>query len=700
MIFIDAAHSCVNTSLMAFFTALHCLLAAALLPLAGFLMLLMFGRRFGRDGGLAGPVSLTLALLSFALSLTALILWVARPGFNQVNDVEAFTYPWVALPAAVSGDPLSVPAAQAITVGCLIDSLTIAMFVVMTLLSVFVHLFAVGSVKENRARFFAFMGFLQFGLLSMLLANSLPQVFISWSLMSVAVYFLVAISPGEPNPNSPALRILLFQFLGDGAFLLGIGILLLHTGSFNGLTFFDAHRTSVLADSVSQTLNVRPSEYIPSPGAGFLDIHWLTWTGICFIAAALARMGQFPFQNWASRAAEAPAPIAATLLGGSALASGVYLLARIHPLLTLDARLILAIVGSVTLALATIVSLVQTDIRKALAWSAVSQGGYVLLFLGAGGYTAGILHLFTHAFTRTALFLAAGSVLYGFASADLRRMGGLWKRFPITAAAALVCVLALAGAPWMSGAYSTNLGLSTALNYADAMHQSTGSSLYLWMLYRIPAIVTYLTALSAGRWWWLIFAGPNRDARLLEGAHESAFLTLPIIILAGTSVGFWYEFSGIQALIGKSIPSLLLPADGLGLVIKAIDSASNPAFPQVIRQTGWSFLGLALAAGIYFNGLAVADRLRRLPGVKVIDYWLRQGMFFEELFEALLGVVLVLARVVRILERALNGLLRMILGILMLPVRAVAAIEKPRHRHDADAPLPPPDHSTPAAPPP
>ncbi len=673
---------------MSLLTPLNSLLAATLLPLLGCLLLLFFGRRFGRQGGAAGPVSLGFAIGSFALALLALVRWV-----DQSHYVDAFTYPWIMLPSPPA-DPFHPLAAQAITVGCLVDSLTIVMFVILTLLAVLVQLFALGSITHERPRFFALFQLLQFAMLALLLSNTLLQMFIFWSLLSLATYFLIRHAAADAA-RRPALAIFLMYLLGDVAFLLGVGILLLHTHSFNGLALYDAHGTSVLADTASQTLGVRPSEYIPSPGAGYLDMHWLTWMGICILVAALTRMAQFPVHSWAARAAEAPAPVSATLLGGVSLAAGVYLLARVYPLLTLDARLIAAILGSVTLAAACLVALVQTDLRKLLAWLAVSQGGYTLLFLGVGGYTAGILHLFTQALVTTALFLAAGSILHGLGVADIRQMGGLWKRFPITAAASLFCVLAVAGAPWLSDSYSTNLGLTSALSYANALRSATGNTLYLWLLFRIPAIATYLTAFAVGRWWWLIFAGPNRNAKLLEAAHESAFLTLPVIILAGFSVGFWFEFSGIQPLIAKSIPAVLLPPDGRPLVIRAIDFASDPSYPRVIRDTGWAFLGLAAAVALYFNGLSLATRLRRLPGINIIDYWLRQGMFFDELFEGLLHLFIPLIAAVKLIERLLLILLRLTLWTLSLPAVLVALIERPRRKPADPTPVPPPKPESP-----
>jgi NADH-quinone oxidoreductase subunit L len=359
---------------MAFLTVLNSLLAAALLPLGAFLVLLFWGRRIGRQGKNAGAVGVAIAVASFGLSLAALILWVAKDGFNQLNYVEAFTYRWIQLPATPSIHPgmgmpaSSVPRAlDGLTIGCLIDSLTIAMFMVLTLLNVLVHLFALGSLAghPNRPRFYAWLAFLNFALLGLLLVNSLPQLLIFWELTSLAAFFLIRLAAPEDGPaaRSASLRMYLMNAAGTAAFLLGIGILVLHTQSLAGLAFFDDHGVSILSASVRQALNVQSSEFLFFPGGeGFLQMHWLTWAGICFLVAALARMAQFPFFTWLHDVVEAPAAVAA-LLAAAMLAAGVFLLTRLYPILTLDARFIMAVVGSVTLAVGAGVALVQTDLR-------------------------------------------------------------------------------------------------------------------------------------------------------------------------------------------------------------------------------------------------------------------------------------------------------------------------------------------------
>ena len=236
------------------------------------------------------------------------------------------------------------------------------------------------------------MQFLNFAMLALLLSNSLVQLLMFWEVLGVAAYFLLrygeampaaprssyrGVPSAPPPPTGPGMRMFSDERGGRCGLYFGVGVFWsLHTKSLSGLSFFDAQGTSILSASVRATMGVQSSEFLFWPGdGGFLDMHWLTWAGICFLVAALARMAQFPFQTWMHDAAEGPAPATALLLGAMSLAAGTFLIARIYPIFTIDARFIAAVVGCVTLATGALVALVQTDIRKILAWSTASQGG-------------------------------------------------------------------------------------------------------------------------------------------------------------------------------------------------------------------------------------------------------------------------------------------------------------------------------------
>jgi NADH:ubiquinone oxidoreductase subunit 5 (subunit L)/multisubunit Na+/H+ antiporter MnhA subunit len=411
---------------------------------------------------------------------------------------------------------------------------------------------------------------------------------------------------------------------------------------------------------------------------------WLTWAGVAFVTAALVRAGQFPFFGWLTEAAEGPPAAAVLLQTVAGVASGVFLLARVYPILTLDARLVLAVLGCVSLALAALVACAQDDFRKIIAWTTVSQLGYVLLFLGAGAYKAGLLHLFTHAFFKAGLLLAVGAVVEALGGqTDLRHLaGGLWRRLPITAAAALVPALALAGTPWLAGAYSGNVGLTCVYQYAAALVPAAGPGdgaagagpavagllppAAMWLFW-VPVATTYVLAFAVGRWWWLLFIQPRKGtaggakvtakgagaegtadgAGVYDHVHESALRTLPLILVLGFSVGPWFEFFGILQFIDKSLPRaaapfVLVPNDG--------------TLRGVAQLTALAPAGLAAALLLYFMGYSLPDRIRRLPVVNLVHLYLKEGFYLEPFFAGVAGGgVLWLSRLVAAVDRYLLG---------------------------------------------
>jgi NADH-quinone oxidoreductase subunit L len=355
----------------------------------------------------------------------------------------------------------------------------------------------------------------------------------------------------------------------------------------------------------------------------------------------------------------------------------------------MDVRLLLAVVGCISLTLAALVACAQTDVRKILAWSTASQMGYILLFLGAGGYMAGLLHLFTHAFFKTGLILAGGLVVQAMqGQTDLRQMGGLWKRMPITAAASLVLVLALAGTPWLSGAYSENIGLARVYDYAAALRGILPVAPVSWRLAKepemlllwLPLLITYVTAFGIARWWWLIFVSPARNPKLQEEAHESPLGTLSLIILAGFSVGFWFDFFGILQFITRSL------APGTPITPSPADIRADVAFNAVAPLTGLAVGGVVAAFLVYFTGFGLADRLRKITGLNVLSFYLRERLFLETFYEGvILNAVLLLSRLAAFIDRfILSAGLRIIAflaeALAHLVLQLDAALDRPGKR--------------------
>lgn len=644
------------------------LIAATLLPLASFLVLIFFGKKFGR---VSAGVATSAILLSFACSVAALILWFAHTESQQVR-VQAITVPWITLshfPFASGGT---------FEIGTMLDSLTLTMFVMITLVATLVHVFSMAYMSEDSrfSRFFAYLGLFCFSMLGLVLSNSLLQLFVFWELVGVCSYLLIGFWFEKRGPALASKKAMVTNRIGDAGFLVGLGLLVWQLGP-GSLTLMNQTGESPLASSIQvvaqqqihkETNLLAPShnsiveqfaraesekkhleaeagtQHLKTPfGPYFMGLSWLTWAGICLCLGAIAKSAQFPLHVWLPDAMEGPTPVSALIHAATMVAAGVYLVARIYPILTLDARLFMAIIGCTTLTMGALIALVMTDIKKVLAYSTISQLGFMMLFLGCGGYVAGLFHLVTHAFFKACLFLGSGSVIAGcHHEQEITQMGGLWRKMPVTALTFGLAVLAIAGTPFFSGYYSKDLGLAGVYEYAMALPTPAGA---FWfaprLIFWIPTVTAYLTAFYMARVWWLTFGGKPRNPEVYEHAKEHPLMTLPLIILGILALVAGQEFLQIKELISRSAP---LQA----LVHTASEEApNNHGYHAVHRYIFWAFLvGPTLAILIYLRGFGIADRIRRLPLINLIYIWLKNKMYFDFLYE---GVIVNLCKLIAII---------------------------------------------------
>ncbi|MCL2649291.1 MAG: hypothetical protein FWD61_20220, partial [Phycisphaerales bacterium] len=489
------------------------LMMASALPLAGFVLLVFLGRRVGRA---AGVVATGLMIGTLGLSIAAMAMWVAKDAFNQAYYAEAANVRWLGWWGVGGGGGNG----GGVMVGTFVDSLTVAMFVMVTLIASLVHLFSIAWMAnhEKKSRYFALLNLFVFGVLAAILSNSLVQVLAFWEIAGVAALLLVGFRFERRGPAMGALKSAVVNGIGNAAFLLGMGILVVHVGTA-GLNFSGTQE----GGGTSMAQVILDASLSSGGGGGFLGLAWLTWAGLLLFAGAMAKAAQFPLHVWLPDAMEAPAPVSALVHGTTLLATGVYVVARIYPILTADAHLAIAIFGCVTLLMGALLALVQMNLRRILAYAAVSQVGYMMLFMGAGGYTAGLVHMFTHGFFSACLFLGAACVIHAMkGEEDLRQMGGLWRKMPLTALAFAIGGLALTGVPFFSGAYSRGLGLASVYEYAIMLASSEharewGGKRAGMVLFYVPALASFVTAYYMGRCWWLVFAGKSRNEELLEG---------------------------------------------------------------------------------------------------------------------------------------------------------------------------------------
>jgi NADH-quinone oxidoreductase subunit L len=626
------------------------LLIATLLPLASAALLLFVGKRMGTP--LAGVVGTLFSGASMVASLAALATWLNVPpggpyGAGQGPVLELVHW----LPAGTGA---------ALDVGVYVDSLTIAMFAMVTLVALLVHIFSLGYMRsdERFARFFTYLGLFCFSMLGLVIAGTLVQTFIFWELVGLCSYLLIGHWYERPSASNAAIKAFIMNRVGDAGLLVGIGMLFYHVG----------HTTlPLLWAQLGGAGLANPGDTISGFGYGSL-----TAAGLCLFLGAVGKSAQVPLHTWLADAMEGPTPVSALIHSATMVAAGVYLSARLFPLFTPDAKLIIAIVGVTTLTFGALVALAQTDIKRVLAYSTMSQLGYMVLAIGIGSWVGALFHLITHAFFKSLLFLGAGSVIHAtHHEQDLRKFGGLYRALPITAIAFAVGVLAIAGTPLLSGYYSKSMILTHAAAFGLTA-QENGRPWANWLLFILPTAVAYLTAFYMTRCWMLTFAGWARDLRVHAKANESWILYTPLLALAGMSILAGQNIGALD-LINNSVDEArafcqtLLPA---GQTFTGFDTTWPEASPlqsaraaptapnaisdadtavtettSALRQRAaalehawafWAFLaGIALAVAVYARGFMFTDRLlAAVPPLRWVTTVLANAFYIDHLYNA------------------------------------------------------------------
>jgi NADH-quinone oxidoreductase subunit L len=346
---------------------------------------------------------------------------------------------------------------------------------------------------------------------------------------------------------------------------------------------------------------------------------------------------------------EGPTPVSALIHAATMVAAGVYLVGRIFPILTPDAKLFIAIIGCTTLTMAALIALAQTDIKKVLAYSTLSQLGYMILAMGIGSWVGGLFHLITHAFFKALLFLGSGSVIHGaHHEQEMTQYGGLLRKMPVTAITFAIAVLAIAGTGYhgigFSGFYSKDLIIANAgafASMAEHSHLAKGYQLLFWL----PTIIAYVTAFYMTRCWMLTFWGKPRNQHLYDHAHESPIMWGPLVILAILSVIGGSETLGIRTLLTNSINEAKAitgneqlyvnawpAAEPVGAAAEA-DTADAHGWHAVHQYVAWAFVvGIGLGFLVYMNGFKITDALMKIAPFNWIRIWLYRRMYFDELY--------------------------------------------------------------------
>jgi NADH-quinone oxidoreductase subunit L len=472
-------------------------LTIALAPLVAAVAAGLFGRTIGRAG--AHCIAIAGVALSCALSLYVLKGILA----DGMGTFDGTVYTWL------------ISDGLRIEVGFLIDRLSALMMAVVTFVSLMVHIYTIGYMRDDDGyqRFFSYISLFTFAMLMLVMSNNFMQLFFGWEGVGVVSYLLIGYWYTRPTATFAALKAFLVNRIGDFGFMLGIAAVLRYTGSLDYATVF-----ANAGQIVNAQIHVSATVAWPA----------ITFTCICLFVGAMGKSAQVPLHVWLPDSMEGPTPISALIHAATMVTAGIFMVARMSPLFELSetALSMVLIVGATTAFFMGLLGIVNNDIKRVIAYSTLSQLGYMTVALGASAYSAAIFHLMTHAFFKALLFLAAGSVIIAMHhEQDMRRMGGLRKYMPITYWTFLVGSLALIGFPGSSGFFSKDL----LIDAEHAAHRVGSTYAYYCVLAGI-----FVTALYTFRMFFMTFHGEERmDHHTREHLHESPWVvTLPLILLA------------------------------------------------------------------------------------------------------------------------------------------------------------------------
>ncbi len=532
-------------------------LLAAFAPLLGALIAGLFGRSIGRRA------THWVTILGVAVACLA--------SFWTLSDVLAghtfngTLYHWAQIGEA------------RLEVGFLIDTLTATMMCVVTFVSLMVHIYTIGYMAEDAGyqRFFSYISLFTFAMMMLVMSNNFLQLFFGWEAVGLVSYLLIGFWYTRPTAIYANLKAFLVNRVGDFGFVLGIGLVLAYFGS---LDYAEVFKTA--PDLAGRTINL----------LGSAEWSLLTVTCICLFIGAMGKSAQFPLHVWLPDSMEGPTPISALIHAATMVTAGIFMVSRMSPLFELSDTALgfVMVIGAITALFMGFLGIVQNDVKRVVAYSTLSQLGYMTVALGASAYSVAIFHLMTHAFFKALLFLAAGSVIMGMHhDQDMRNMGGLRRYMPITWMTCLIGSLALIGTPFLSGFYSKDLIIEAA-RYASV--PGAGFAFFAVMA------GVFVTAFYSFRMYFLVFHGQERwhghggqhheaaqDDHHHHGLspgdkpHESpAVVTVPLVLLAIPSLA-----------IGFIAVGPMLFGDYFADVITVIDR--HPAMAQIARSFHGAF---------------------------------------------------------------------------------------------------------------
>ena len=551
------------------------LLTIVLAPLVGAIIAGLFRNQIGKTGA----HSVTILGVGVACVLSLYVLW--QHAFNGAPVYNETVYTWMV------SDGLRME------IGFLIDRLTAMMMAVVTFVSLMVHIYTIGYMahEEGYQRFFSYIALFTFSMLMLVMSNNFLQLFFGWEAVGLVSYLLIGFYFKRETAIFANMKAFLVNRVGDFGFILGIAAVAMYFGSLDYKEVFAA--APQFADA---TITI------------WGDSAWSLMTVICILLfiGAMGKSAQVPLHVWLPDSMEGPTPISALIHAATMVTAGIFMVARMSPLYELSetALTFVMVIGATTAFFMGLIGIVQNDIKRVVAYSTLSQLGYMIAALGASAYAAGLFHLMTHAFFKALLFLAAGSVIIGMHhDQDIRNMGGIRKYMPITHWTALLGSLALIGFPGFSGFFSKDAII-------EAVHHSQIAGAGYAHVLLVAGV--FVTALYSFRMYFLVFHGEGpRDEHAKAHLHESPWVvTLPLVLLAIPSVVIGYMTVG-PMLFGDYFDGVLTVAathDTLGQI--HFESATGFLLHGVMALPFWlAIAGLGVAWFVYTRRPDIARNL-------------------------------------------------------------------------------------------
>jgi len=538
-------------------------LTIVLAPLIGAIIVGLAGHRLGRT------LSHSITILGVTVS-TVLALYV----FNHhvLKGAEVFNeniYTWM----QVGGLNMSI--------GFLVDNLTSVMLLVVSFVSLMVHIYTIGYMQEDEGytKFFSYISLFTFAMFMLVISNNFMQLFFGWEAVGLVSYLLIGFWHHKESAVEASLKAFLVNRVGDFGFLLGIAVLLMFFGTL------DYVETFALANQVNgQTI--------------FGDISVITVICLLLFIGAMGKSAQVPLHVWLPGSMEGPTPISALIHAATMVTAGIFMVSRMSPIFELSdvALTVMMVIGAITAIFMGLLGIVQNDIKRVVAYSTLSQLGYMTVALGVSAYSVAIFHLMTHAFFKALLFLAAGSVIVALHhEQDIRNMGALRKKMPITYITALIGTLALIGFPGVAGGYSKDMII-------EAVHFSNLP--FADWVYCVVVFGVFITAFYSLRMFFMVFHGESRLDQHAEGhVHETALsITVPLIVLAIPSVIIGYLTIEPMLFTGWLENSIYIDASAHGSLAalkEHFHSAFGLMLHAIVTVPFWMMVGGSLAAWVF-----------------------------------------------------------------------------------------------------